>query len=69
MRTTGRTRRCCTHILAYNPRIRTRPRNRRVNSRKAPPNKSWMRPPSKNIAAVTYSPTTTKLQYHQREWA
>jgi hypothetical protein len=21
------------------------------------------------IAAVTYSPTTTKLQYHQREWA
>ena len=23
----------------------------------------------KNIAAVTYSPTTTKLQYHQREWA
>ena len=29
-------------------RIRTRPRNRRVNSRKAPPNKSWMRPPSKN---------------------
>ena len=29
-------------------RIRTRPRNRRVNSRKAPPNKSWMRPPSTN---------------------
>ena len=48
MRTTGRTRHCCTHILAYNPRIRTRPRNRRVNSRKAPPNKSWMRPPSTN---------------------
>src|SRR5699024_5138255 len=25
--------------------------------------------PQKIIAAVTYSPTTTKLQYHQREWA